>query len=735
MAAPRSETIKSFGHWAQQRRLALDLTRPALAQQISCSPSTIKKIERDERRPSLQIAELLANHLLIPDSERQRFLKMARSEFVATPLSAPDLISLPPFLWSSAERAEQELPPLASREGELAQLTSHLESAMAGNGDIVFITGEAGDGKTMLAQAFVHQSQKDHADLVVATGNCNAYTGIGDPYLPFREILELLTGDIEARWHAGAMSLTYAERLWRLAPQTVQALLDAGPNLVGAFLLSTPLLTRVTAAATAQDRQMLDRLSSLIARNRARQPSSTLRQSTLFAQYTRVLQNLARRQPLLLVIDDLQWVDIGSISLLFHLSRYLRGHRILIVGIYRPAEVAFGRAGERHPLEPLLNELQRTFGEIHVRLNQADGRRFVDALLDSEPNRLDQSFRDALYKQTAGHPLFTVEMLHGLQEHGDVIRGEDGEWRASPQIDWHIIPARIEGIIKERVGRLSLSLQELLRVASVAGESFCAEVIAHVLGNDEQRVISQLATVLTREQGLVKVQGSQQIDAQQLSQYRFRHILFQQYLYNSLGPIQRVTLHRAIADELERCYSGETNLIAPQLARHYAIAGNDQRALHYFTVAGDMAAAIYANDEAEEAHYRRALALANKAPYDAEQSAQNQQLLQLYIRLGRILELNAHYDEAIAIYKEMEHTAQMHGDQSMALASLLARAAIYATVNFAREPAEGQALLERAQAIALDLDDRAAEASILWNLLILSAYTGGDLHQRLAYGE
>ncbi len=222
---------------------------------------------------------------------------------------------------------------------------------MAGNGGIVFITGEAGDGKTTLAQAFVRQSLQKQPDLVVATGNCNAYTGIGDPYLPFREILELLTGDIGARWDTSAMSRTYAERLWQLVPYAVQALLDVGPDLVGTFLLGTPLLTHATAAASAQNgnKEALDQLQDLVSRNQLGSSSSNLHQSNLFGQYTRVLQNLSRQQPLLLVIDDLQWIDVGSISLLFHLSHHLKGQRILIIGLFRAAEVALGRDGERHP--------------------------------------------------------------------------------------------------------------------------------------------------------------------------------------------------------------------------------------------------------------------------------------------------------------------------------------------------------------------------------------------------
>lgn len=93
--------VISFGEWVQRRRLALDRTRPALARQVGCSPITIKKSERDERRPSQQIAALLADHLLIPDQDRDQFMRMARGEAMAAAFAAPDRISLPSFLWST----------------------------------------------------------------------------------------------------------------------------------------------------------------------------------------------------------------------------------------------------------------------------------------------------------------------------------------------------------------------------------------------------------------------------------------------------------------------------------------------------------------------------------------------------------------------------------------------------------------------------------------------------------
>lgn len=734
MKETKSDDIVSFGYWVQQRRLALDLTRPALAQRISCSTSTIKKIERDERRPSLQIAALLADQLMIPEKDRQRFMRMARGELLLTPLSAPELVSLPSFLWRSDASGESDVTHLVARERELALLHSRLEAAVAGKGGILFITGEAGEGKTLLAQAFARQSQEKYADLVVAGGNCNAYTGVGDPYLPFREILELLTGDVEAHRYANAMSRTNAERLWRLVPHSVQALLDFGPELVDTFLLGPPLLARTAAATSTRGEALLDQLQILIDRHGRENRGATIHQSNLFAQYARVLQNVARRQPLLLIVDDLQWADAGSISLLFHLGRHLQGQRILLVGLYRAAEVALGRNGERHPLEPLLNELRRTFGEIEIRLHQTDGRRFIDALIDSQPNRLDRTFRDALYKQTAGHPLFTVEMLRGLQERGDLLRDSDGAWRETLELNWNILPARVEGVIKERIERLTPPLQAMLQVAGVIGETFCAETIAHVQKVDEQQIIRQLGAVLDQEQRLVSLQGNQRVGTQQRFQFRFRHILFQQYLYNGLDSTQRVYLHRAIAEELEQWWGDEAKLIAPQLAHHYVNARDHARALRYFTLAGDAAFKIYATSEAE-AHYRCALQLAIGDGEVPNPSAYSEQLLPLYSRLGETLELRARYDEAIALYEEMERNGQIHDDRAMVLSSLLARAAIRTTVNFARNPAEGRSLLERARTLALKLGDRAAEARILWNLLILSAYTGDDRDQRLTYGE
>ena len=167
----------------------------------------------------------------------------------------------------------------------------------------------------------------------------------------------------------------------------------------------------------------------------------TLQQASLFEQVTTLLGYLAARSPLLLALDDLQWGDAGSLALLFHLSRRLAGKRILILAAYRPNDVALGWAGERHPLEPIIHEVQQLQGASLLDLDQAQGPAFVDALLDSEPNLLDASFRSELLRQTGGHPLFTSELLRGMQERGDLVRNAAGFWVARPSLDWDRLPA------------------------------------------------------------------------------------------------------------------------------------------------------------------------------------------------------------------------------------------------------------------------------------------------------
>src|SRR5262249_18529847 len=157
---------------------------------------------------------------------------------------------------------------------------------------------------------------------VVAWGSCNAYAGIGDPYLPFRETLELLTGDVEGNALAGQLRRDHANRLWHMLPAAAQALVDVGPDLLDTFVPARGLLRRATAYAGGEA-AWVQQLQELVSSKGVW--STDPRQQDLFEQYARVMQDLAQRSELLLILDDLQWADRGSADLLLHLGRRLKG--------------------------------------------------------------------------------------------------------------------------------------------------------------------------------------------------------------------------------------------------------------------------------------------------------------------------------------------------------------------------------------------------------------------------
>ena len=397
-------------------------------------------------------------------------------------------------------------------------------------------------------------------------------------------------------------------------------LLTHAPDLVDALVPRAALVQR--AALLPGDQPWRKRLANQIGRPAPMPGAAGIQRSALFEQFTRLVQMIAAQQPLLLWIENLHWVDLDSAALLFHFGAQLAGHPILIVGSYRPEEVALEREGRRHPLERVLHELQHLYGDISVDLSRAQGRHFVDAYLDTEPNHLDQSFRDTLYRLSRGHPLFTVELVRSMQQRGDLVANAQGCWVAAPTLDWQRLPARVEAVIAERIQRLPTALRALLSVASVQGERFTAEVVADVLGEDVQSTVHQLSQNLVRQHRLVEVEGIQHLAEQRLASYRFRHILFQQYLYANLDVIERTRLHERVACMLEKLYQHapeELSAIAGHLAWHFEQADCIDRALPYQIQAGEQAISVSAHHEALE-HFENGLALLVRLPQSARRA-------------------------------------------------------------------------------------------------------------------
>jgi ABC-type oligopeptide transport system substrate-binding subunit len=503
------------------------------------------------------------------------------------------------------------------RNRELELLDGFLDQALDRRGQMVFLTGGPGRGKTALLDAFARGAMERHPDLLVASGECSAYTGVGDPYHPFRGVMGMLTGDLETHWAAGRLTHQQAIRLWEGMPRVSRAIVEHGQDLVGVFVSGRELMARVRSALEGSA-DWLERLATLAERERPL--PGELEQRNLFEQVEDVFAETGEEHPLLIVLDDLQWSDSASINLLFHLGRQLLGRRILIVGAYRPEEITLSRGDEKHPLEPVLAEFKRLHGDIWIDLSavtEDEEQQFIQAYLDSEPNRLSEDFRRALYDHTDGHPLFTVELLRDLQERGDLVKDEDGLWIEGPELDWGVLPARVEGVIEERIGRLKEELRETLTIASVEGEDFTSQVVAGVQQVGERKLLKRLSRELEKQHRLVRARGESKVGTNILSQFQFSHVLFQRFLYNDLGDGERRLLHGEVARTLEDLYGEEKDSIAVQLAYHYANAQKADKAIHYLQLAGDKARLAYAHQEAID-YYNRALAFQKEQGYDDE---------------------------------------------------------------------------------------------------------------------
>lgn len=626
------EPWQEEAHQQLMRLLALSNQRSAaLAQYATCRRLLARELGVEPARETTALYESIRDGTLGRGAEGQ----WGRGGFSFPAPPRPSTLAPPP---------PGPAAPFVARERELAKLDQFLEMALAGQGRVIFVTGDAGSGKTALVAEFARRAMQARADVVVAFGNCNAHSGIGDPYLPFREIMQMLTGDVEAKRAGGAITREHARRLWALLPTAMQALGEAGPDLVDLLVPGAALAIRAEAFAPG-GADWRTRLQELVKHKAASNRPATLPQMGLFEQVTRVLQALARRQALILVLDDLQWADAGSISLLFHLGRRLAVSRILIIGACRPDDVALGRDGECHALEPIINEFRRDFGDILLDLGQCEGRQFVDAFLDTEPNRLRATFRETLYRHTGGNPLFTIELVRGLQERGDLVQDDAGRWVERPssppvlpqyrtgvggELDWEQLPARVEAVIAECINRLPPQWRAALAVASVEGEEFTAEVVARVQAGDEGEIVQYLSGPLSKQQRLVRAQSLQRLGEQRLSRYRFRHYLFQKYVYHSLDEVERAYLHQAVGNALEALYEengAEMSAIAPQLAWHFEAAGLVHKAVAYLLLAGKRAFHLSANQEAI-ALFKRGLALLEILP-ESPQRTQGELNLQL----------------------------------------------------------------------------------------------------------
>ena len=478
-------------------------------------------------------------------------------------------------------------------------------------------------------------------------------------------------------------------------------------------------------------------------------------QTHIFEQYTHFLRAFAAEQPLLLIFDDLHWADASSLSLLFHLSRRIDQSRIMIIGAYRPEEVGAIQARTESPLAKMLSELKRYYGEITIVVDQGDEaatRAFVDACVDAEPNRLGFDFREALCRHTAGNPLFVTELLRQLQDSRQLVKDAQGEWVQSRPVDWNALPARVEGVIEERLQRLGKDGRETLSVASVEGENFTAEIVARLQSVDEREMVRRLSSEISKQHHLVEAMDVMRVGSKRLSRYRFRHSLFQKYLYDGLDKVELSYLHEDVGKPWSRSTKTGLTMWPSNLPGTSLAPGVDEKAAHYHRRAGELAVSRYAHKEAID-HFTSAFALtpetdttarcelllARETVYDwlglrDEQACDLEKLekcaqAQVALRRSEHARLTGNYAAALAFVEQAVNAASAAGDKVSEAKAYVTWGIILLNQGSYQEAPEW---LEMASSLAEQVGSQAIAAQAV-QLLGNTAYEGGKYAAALDY--
>ena len=521
----------------------------------------------------------------------------------ASPLSGSYLVGARPR--SVAEVGRRGLAArarLVGRGAELAVLTDAVRAAVAGTGGAVVVAGEPGIGKTRL----VSECREFFMGWVGAAsgrlplwleGRCASYAS-STPYGAYQQLLCRFIG---ATLEAGEAVLRPA------LGSAVRAVSGNDSDLL-------PVLAHMMGMAPGPGGAHLGRMG----------PAEL--QHVTFAAVRSFLAQLVSRGPTVLALEDLHWADPTSLHLTQELSS-LAMHGPLLLVLTRRPEPDLGVSA----LEAaLIGD-----GGLKVRtielapLAPAAERVLARALLGgTAPDHVV----DAVSEGTDGNPLFLEERLGSLLDTHALVNTEAGGWQID-QATPAELPDAIERLVRSRVDRLGPDPHDAIVAASVLGPEFALGALAAV--SDLDRNLVPAVSELCSAGLLVEVRRSPE------PYYRFRHALIQEATYQGLLRQHRRQLHARAAWGLEQASVGRSDDVAGVLGHHYALAGEPRRVAHYLELAGDHAAAAFANEEAL-ASYRWALDLIEAAgePLAAAPAAG------LWLKLEGILERLGRFSDA-----------------------------------------------------------------------------------------
>jgi predicted ATPase/DNA-binding winged helix-turn-helix (wHTH) protein len=542
-------------------------------------------------------------------------------------------------------------PLLVGRDSDLTQLHHRLEQAVRGARQLVFVTGEAGIGKTTLINTFLQglrhraggsgsppapsrapSAQRRNPGVWVAVGQCIEHYGPGEPYMPILEALGRL-----CRTPEGQRAVTL---LQHHAPTWLVQM----PTLLGGADLEA--LQRKTAGATRE---------------------------RMLREMAEALDTITAERPLVLWLEDLHWSDAPTLELLALLARRQESARLLVVGTYRPVDVLV----KEHPLRTVKHELQLhgLCAELPLGLlSETQVHEYLAArLAEAAPAVTKGEHGEGLsiaalrqvarflHRRTDGNPLFLVTAVEDLVGQ-QVLVHREGQWalRGALGAVETRVPGSLQQLLEQHFERLSPEARRMLEVASVTGVEFSVAAVAAGLETDEEGVEDQCAELARRGQFLRATGVAEWPDGTVAARYAFLHALYQEVLYARLSAGRRQRLHQRIGERIERAYGERARELAAELAVHFERGRDARRAIHYLHQAAQNALQRSAHQEAITL-LNKGLTVLTTLPDASERSRHE---LDLQVTLGpALMAMNGFAAPAVGVaYRRARELCQLVGE-------------------------------------------------------------------------
>lgn len=437
-----------------------------------------------------------------------------------------------------AIEARSPAPSLTGRAEELARLQDAFDRVLAGERRTVFVSGDAGIGKTTLVDAFVAVSGAGSVPGIVATGRCIDHHGPEEPRLV---ILEALMDACR-----GPRSAAVVDALKEHAPTWLRLLSEVGD----------------VEDADAQRRGATE--------------------EGMLRELANAVDALTASVPLILILEDLQWSDGASLDVVSFLSRRRFPSRLLLVGTLRNVE-AIVRA---HPSVRVMQDLTTHDDAVEValdRFTRPEATAYLQGRLDGDAVPDDLARR--LYERTEGHPLFLRLVVDYLESGGRLERTGAGWHLTDDGEELDLAPDHLKSMIRRQLDSVGEHRLGLLQQASVVGLEFQARSLAGLLDADVEAV-ERICDELTRIYRILRRRAPFLGPDNMPSEcFAFSHSLYREVLYDEIPQSRRRRLHRTYAEHVERDYGLQVAPLGSELALHYERAGLADKAVSHHQLA------------------------------------------------------------------------------------------------------------------------------------------------------